>query len=147
VYFTAGGQLAGFGLSTHKGPIKGIGCFLWSFLHLTGAGLDEYWEDQKDGSWMVSVAFREPAIMCSGDVETAPVGTHVVVNQVHEIDLWGFFRISNADRFLQGTVNHMIPLTDTDALGTKWTNGSCLPKMGRHWGYDLATAPVLSGKV
>jgi WAS/WASL-interacting protein len=39
-----------------------------------------------------------------------------------------------------------IPLTSDDAANAEWTSGGCISKMGRHWGYDLSSAPYLSGQ-
>jgi WAS/WASL-interacting protein len=38
-----------------------------------------------------------------------------------------------------------IPFSSDQAESANWTPGACIGKMGRHYGYDLATAPVLSG--
>jgi len=87
--------------------------------------LSSYWESMPNvsGSYRLSVSFRNASsgIMCNGEVESAPLGYNLIVNQ--------------------GRANVSIPLTDQAASNSNWMNGSCISKMGRHWAYDLVSAP------
>jgi hypothetical protein len=40
-------------------------------------------------------------------------------------------------------INQRIPATEKEAADQQWTRGACINGMGRHWEYDLVTAPVI----
>ncbi len=40
-------------------------------------------------------------------------------------------------------INHRIPPNEDDAAAKKWSRGACLDGMGRHWEYDLVSAPAI----
>jgi len=112
IYYTAAGQIAGIAMSMWSAP---------------PGNLTDYWLDQNDGTYRISISFRTPDIMCSGATSGSPVGDVVVINQ-------------------QGQ-SVSIPLTDSQAAAENWTNGSCITKMGRHWSYWNDSAPYFSGQV
>jgi len=105
LYFTAGGQFAGFGITVNGAPPAPISSFWWL---------------QSDGRYQLYVSTRLAAskIMCDGTSSQDAVGNVVVLNQPGPAVV--------------------IPLTDTVASDMGWTNGSCLPKMGRHWSWDVS---------
>jgi len=88
--------------------------------------LEKFWIPQSDGNFRLSVSFRPTAGLCDGTTFDETIGTQVVINQ--------------------GTQNIQVPLTSTDAAAAEYTNGSCIGGMGRHWAYDLSSAPVMSWK-
>jgi len=108
---------------TSAGQIAGVS--LSVFGASIPSSLSGYWEDQ-DGHNTLTVSFRNQSVMCTGLTENAPIGFQAVINQ--------------------GGVNVAIPLTDTQAEDENWTNGSCIIYMGRHWAYDLQSAPTFSWK-
>jgi len=114
LFFTAGGQIAGMGVTVWKSPASGAE--------------DAFWNTNSDGSSQIIVSFRDsPNIMCSGATESYTIGNTVVVDQ--------------------GVNGFYIPLTASDAQSNSWTNGSCITSMGRHWSYDLETAPMMNWTV
>jgi len=104
---------------TSAGQIAGVG--LTVFDKTIPSALAGYWETTAGGNNSLTVSFRNQTVMCTGITETAPIGYQAVINQ--------------------GGVNIVIPLTDTQAEEENWTNGSCIKYMGRHWAYDLQSAP------
>lgn len=40
-------------------------------------------------------------------------------------------------------INQRIPANEDEAAAKQWTSGACINGMGRHWEYDLVTAPVI----
>jgi WAS/WASL-interacting protein len=41
-------------------------------------------------------------------------------------------------------INQRIPANEDEATAKQWTSGACIDGMGRHWEYDLVTAPYIS---
>jgi len=113
IYFTSGGQIAGVAVTISGTPPQ----------NLLDLG---YWQMQpwSNGRYSVSVSFRDPAMVCSGETDGLTIGDRLVVAQIESI-----------------------PLNSTGAEAQNWFNGSCLPTMGRHWGYDLSEAPAMSWTV
>jgi len=107
LYYTSAGQLAGVSLTVFDKTVP--------------QALLDYWEPTGNGNNTLTVSFRNQTVMCTGLMETAPIGYQAVINQ--------------------GGVNIEIPLNDTTAEEENWTNGSCIEYMGRHWAYDLQSAP------
>jgi len=116
LFYTAGGQIAGLGV-THFGPPV--------------ATLSKYWLPipGNTNNYFMSASFRNSKTfnLCDPNARDENIlGTQVVINQ--------------------GSLNRPIPLREADAAAQGYTAGSCLNTMGVHWSYDLATAPVMSWK-
>jgi len=111
---------------TAAGQISGVGV-----VHVgrPAQGLGQYWQNE-DNMYILKISFRSSSAsetLCSNNTQfQEALGTQVVINQ--------------------GSLNLALPLTKSEAINSLWTNGSCLPKMGQHWSYDLAFAPDLSFK-
>jgi len=111
VYFTSGGQIAGIGMTHYGQP---------------AFGLENYWIEQADGTFLITVSFRDPKGICNGYTYEELVGDRVVINQ-------------NG-----GEVDYNFPLTSEEATQQSFTQGGCINSMGIHWSLDLSTAPVMS---
>jgi len=111
VFYTAAGQIAGIGLSHYGNPEP---------------GLDNWWIAQQDGTFLITVSFRDTSNMCSGDTYPDVIGDRLVVNQA------------------SGQIAYSMPLTDSAATQQKFTQGGCIGGMGTHWSLDLETAPEMS---
>jgi len=109
VYFTSAGQIAGIGMTHWGAPVP---------------DLENYWVDQGDGSWYLSVSFRDTKDMCSGNVSPDKVGDRLVINAAG--------------------IAYSMPLTTGAATNQSFTEGGCIGGMGTHWSLDLDTAPVMS---
>jgi len=88
------------------------------------SSLEDFWIPNEDGNYRLSVSFRSPQGMCQGETFEETIGTQLVINQ--------------------GTQNISVPLTSAGAEEAEYTNGSCIGGMGRHWSYDLSSAPIMS---
>jgi len=86
--------------------------------------LENYWIPQDDGNYRLSVSFRPSGGLCDDSTYEETIGTQLVINQ--------------------GTLDVSVPLTSADASNALYTSGSCIGGMGRHWSYDLSTAPIMS---
>lgn len=86
--------------------------------------LENFWIPQDDGNYRLSVSFRFTEGLCDGEIFEETLGTQLMINQ--------------------GTLNISVPLTSADAANELYTSGSCIGGMGRHWSYDLSSAPVMS---
>ena len=78
---------------------------------------------EQNGTTFMTVTTR--ADTCSSVVASDVIGDRLVINEV-------------------GGANFSVPLLEEDAQLAKFTRGSCLDTMGRHWMLDLETAPKLS---
>jgi len=109
VYYTQGGQIGGVALEHFGTPAD---------------GLEKFWQIQPNNTYRMSVSFRQPSDMCSGETFPEIIGTQLVLDQ--------------------GTVDLSLPLTENDATNAQWTKGSCIGGMGTHWSYDLSAAPEMT---
>jgi len=110
---------------TAGGQIAGLGLVHYG---APAPGLNEYWVPQKDGTYFMSATFRSTQNICNPKYQYEQIlGDQVVINQ--------------------GSLNLHIPLTEELSSKLNYTSGSCLSTMGRHWIYDMKTAPVMSWKV
>eukprot|EP01104_Vermistella_antarctica_P017833 TRINITY_DN6409_c0_g1_i1.p1 TRINITY_DN6409_c0_g1~~TRINITY_DN6409_c0_g1_i1.p1 ORF type:complete len:610 (+),score=134.12 TRINITY_DN6409_c0_g1_i1:172-2001(+) len=109
LYYTSAGQLAGAGLMTFNGPPEELRGTWWKPL------------EGSDSKYTISVSFRDPALMCSGDTATEPLGDRLIVNQ----DI--------------PAASLSIPLTSDEATAQGFMAGNCIEKMGIHYSYDLST--------
>jgi len=67
LFFTAGEQLAGIGMTVYGTPPSNL--------------IGTYWQQVADGQYFISVTFRNSSIMCSGDVDDdLPLGDQLVIN-------------------------------------------------------------------
>jgi len=110
-FFTSSGQIAGIGMSHYNDPVY---------------GLDNFWIAQQDGSFLITVSFRDPNEICSGEFFPETIGDRLVVNQG------------------AGEIAMSLPLTSDEAQQQEFTQGGCIGGMGTHWSYDLSTAPQMS---
>jgi len=104
VYFTGGGQLAGFGVVISDTPADPV---------------SDFWLQTDEGTYELIVSTRNASEqdLCSTAQSPEPVGDSLIVAQ-------------QAAAF-------PVPLYESDAAAQQWTNGSCLPKMGQHWAWDV----------
>jgi len=109
VYYTSAGQISGVALEHFGTPVE---------------PLEKFWLATDNGTYRMSVSFRDAADMCSGQTFAEIIGTHLVIDQ--------------------GTVDLYLPLTENEALSAEWTKGSCIGGMGTHWSYDLSMAPNMT---
>jgi len=67
LFFTAGEQLAGIGMTMYGSPPENQ--------------IGTYWQEVAEGQYFISVTFRNSSIMCSGDVDDElPLGDQLVIN-------------------------------------------------------------------
>jgi WAS/WASL-interacting protein len=109
LYFTSGGQISGVAMEHFGDPAH---------------GLQRFWQPTSDGNYRLTVSFRPPGGLCSGQSYAETIGTQLVVDQA--------------------SVNWSLPLTEDAATAAKWTKGGCIGGMGTHWSYDLKSAPDMS---
>jgi len=117
MYYTAAGQLAGVGIIHFAAPLP---------------TMTKFWQNMNDSSsgnttYLMTLHFRAPSVVCSKTAQSEQIGDRVVINQ--------------------GSLNFNVPVTDKAAAAAKWAPGNCIPGMGTHWSYDLGSAPVLSYKI
>jgi WAS/WASL-interacting protein len=113
---------------TTGGQIGGIGVTSWK--QPSPGPQAGYWNTNANGTYQLVVSFRNASsgIQCNFKNDSAfPVGDSVIVQP-------------SGQKF-------SVPLTAAAALAQSWTNGSCITTMGRHWAYDLQTAPDMSWDV
>jgi len=111
VYFTSSGQIAGIGMTHYNTPVD---------------GLQNYWIPQSDGTYLITVTFRDPKGICNGYTYQEEIGDRVIINQD------------------QGEIAYNFPLTTDAATQQGFTQGGCIGGMGTHWSLDLSTGPVMS---
>jgi len=108
VFYTAAGQVAGVGLTMWGTPSNG------------------FWLPTSNGAYILTVSFRDPSVMCSGDTQSYVLGDRVVINQ-------------------GSSMTFDVPLNASEAAAQNWFGpGGCISHMGNHWSYDLETAPEMS---
>ena len=79
-----------------------------------------FWKTNKDQekTWHMDVSFRAPDEMCTDEkLLSGSVGDRLIINQ--------------------DTIKHNIPLLAGTAQEDKWSQGSCMAKMGQHHFYAL----------
>jgi len=108
LYYTSGGLIAGFGVTVY-GP---------QIANLVELG---YWRKQAPNQHFISISFRAPSMMCSGETNSQVLGDRVVINQG------------------QGKGSLAIPLTWAIASrsGRWYIYGSSFTGMGMHSAYNL----------
>jgi len=99
------------------------GYSVWSS-HTPADAVAPFWSNSSSGGrWRINVSTRNSSQidLCSSSSHSSePVGDSIIINQAGNLN--GGFEI---------------PLTDSDADARGFVNGSCLPKMGTHWGWDV----------
>ena len=110
---------------TRQGQLSGFGVQVHGALDQKQQG--SWWTRVGAERYQLDVATRDASFACSGmvDVKGGVLGDRLVVAP-------------------HGPAME-IPLTDSVAQHRNWTSGGCISGMGRHWGYDMVSAPHLSG--
>ncbi|EFC35561.1 hypothetical protein NAEGRDRAFT_60085 [Naegleria gruberi] len=111
---------------TNKGQLSGFGVQLHEELK-NGSTVPGFWTKLSKDRYQIDIATRDPKFACSLDTDIygGPIGDRLIVQP--------------------GKLNFEIPLTDKLATARQFIKGACISGMGTHFGYDVYTAPHLSG--
>eukprot|EP01121_Diplochlamys_sp_Union-15-3_P022494 TRINITY_DN95_c0_g1_i1.p1 TRINITY_DN95_c0_g1~~TRINITY_DN95_c0_g1_i1.p1 ORF type:complete len:305 (+),score=35.28 TRINITY_DN95_c0_g1_i1:67-915(+) len=103
LYFTSGGQIAGFGAR------------IWSS-SVPSNLIPNYWRPVPSDAkaYDISVMFRAPSILCSGQTSSYVLGDRVSVNN-----------------------RYTVPQNSGEAKDQGWVMGNCISRMGIHYSLDL----------
>lgn len=114
--FTSGGQIAGARVTIYgSSDTSSIGNAAQPQLIQEGFWIPVAGESK---TWYMTVSFRAPETMCSGEIYSDMMGDRLVINQ--------------------GTIDWNIPLSAQAANDQGFVPGACMKTMGQHWMYDLS---------
>eukprot|EP01102_Stenamoeba_stenopodia_P010717 TRINITY_DN325_c0_g1_i1.p1 TRINITY_DN325_c0_g1~~TRINITY_DN325_c0_g1_i1.p1 ORF type:complete len:290 (-),score=52.60 TRINITY_DN325_c0_g1_i1:156-1025(-) len=109
---------------TQSGLVAGMGVTVFGSVpaSLVQQG---FWQQLATNTYYITLTFRDPSQMCTNnDNSTEPLGDRIIINA--------------------GGVGFSIPMLEETAISDNWTPGSCFYGMGRHYFYDLVSAPNMS---
>jgi len=110
LYFTMAGQIAGFGARVFSDGVS---------LNL----IPKYWVpvDGINNTYDISLIFRDPSYMCSGEVSPYVLGDRISINN-----------------------NIPLPQTSDDATSQGWVAGACITEMGIHYSLDISSPGMMT---
>ena len=84
-----------------------------------------YYNNVGSSQYRIKVATRSAQLdLCSVQTPFSdPIGDRIIINP--------------------DSINQRLPGNENEAAAKQWTRGACIDGMGRHWEYDLATAPII----
>jgi len=111
-------------LNSISGQISGFGTDVFGTLPLNWVNRG-YYSRVGSSIYRIQAATRAFDDACGSTGAFAqPIGDRIVLNP--------------------STINQTLPATEKMAAASRWSRGACIKGMGRHWEYDLQTAPIQS---